>query len=106
LRTIPDGIRIIRLIARLIREEKPLEFFSAVAALLAIASVVLAIPVVATYMETGLVPRFPTAILSVGLMLVAALSLVCGLILATVTRGRMEMKRLQYLNIPIRIPRT
>jgi len=106
LRTIPDGIRIIRLIARLIREEKPLEFFSAVAALLAIASVVFAIPVVATYMETGLVPRFPTAILSVGLMLVAALSLVCGLILATVTRGRMEMKRLQYLNIPIRIPRT
>ena len=105
LRTIPDGIRIVRLIARLIREEKPLEFFSAVAVLLAIASVVLAIPVVATYLQTGLVPRLPTAVLSVGLMLVAFLSLACGLILATVTRGRVEVKRLQYLGIPIRFPR-
>jgi glycosyltransferase involved in cell wall biosynthesis len=105
LRTIPDGIRIVRLIARLIREEKPLEFFSAVAVLLAIASVVLAIPVVATYLQTELVPRLPTAVLSVGLMLVAFLSLACGLILATVTRGRVEVKRLQYLGIPIRFPR-
>jgi len=105
LRTIPDGIRIVRLIARLIREEKPLEFFSAVALLLALASVVLAVPVVATYLQTGLVPRLPTAVLSVGLMLVAFLSLACGLILATVTRGRVEVKRLQYLSIPIRFPR-
>jgi hypothetical protein len=104
LRTIPDGIRIIRLIARLIREEKPLEFFSAIAGVLAFTSIGIAIPVVATYLETGLVPRVPTAVLSVGLMLVAALSLVCGLILATVTRGRVEKKRLQYLSIPIRFP--
>jgi glycosyltransferase involved in cell wall biosynthesis len=102
LRTIPDGIRIMRLIVRLVREERPLEFFSAVAALLAIASVVLAIPVVGDYLRTGLVPRLPTAVLSTGLMLVSFLSFACGLILSTVTRGRMETTRLQYLSIPIR----
>ena len=106
LRTIPDGIRIVRLIARLIREEKPLEFFSVIAFLLALVSIVLAIPVVTTYLHTGLVPRLPTAVLSVGLMLLAFLSLACGLILATVTRGRTEVKRLQYLSIPIRLQRS
>jgi glycosyltransferase involved in cell wall biosynthesis len=105
LRTIPDGIRIMRLIMRLIREEKPLEFFSTVAALLAIVSMVLAIPVLNEYFRTGLVPRLPTAVLSMGVMLLAFLSVVCGLILATVTRGRIEAKRLQYLNIPIRYSR-
>jgi glycosyltransferase involved in cell wall biosynthesis len=102
LRTIPDGIRIMRLIVRLVREERPLEFFSAIAALLAIASIVLAIPVIGDYLRTGLVPRLPTAVLSTGLMLVSFLSFACGLILSTVTRGRMETKRLQYLSIPIR----
>jgi hypothetical protein len=66
---------------------------------------VLAVPVIGEYLATGLVPRLPTAVLSLGLMLVAFLSLTCGLILATVTRGRMEAKRLQYLNVPIRFPR-
>jgi len=102
LRTIPDGIRIMRLIMRLVREERPLEFFSAVAALLAVTSIVLAIPVVADYLRTGLVPRLPTAVLSTGLMLLGFLSFACGLILSTVTRGRMEAKRLHYLNIPLR----
>jgi hypothetical protein len=105
LRTIPDGIRILRLITRLIREERPLEFFSSIAALLAIASIVLAIPILAEYWETGLVPRFPTAVLSTGLMLLSWLSVMTGLILATVTRGRLEAKRLQYLSIPIRAAR-
>jgi hypothetical protein len=95
-----------RLITRLIREERPLEFFSVVAALLATASIVLVVPVVGEYLRTGLVPRLPTAVLSVGLMLVAFLSLTCGLILATVTRGRMEVKRLRYLGVPIRPPRS
>jgi glycosyltransferase involved in cell wall biosynthesis len=105
LRTIPDGIRIMHLITRLVREERPLEFFSVIALLLAVASVVIAFPVVVEYLDTGLVPRFPTAILALGLMLASLLSFTCGLVLATVTRGRMEAKRLQYLNIPIRIPR-
>ena len=102
LRTIPDGIRIMRLIMRLVREERPLEFFSAVAALLAVTSIVLAAPVIADYLRTGLVPRLPTAVLSTGLMLLGFLSFACGLILSTVTRGRMEAKRLHYLNIPLR----
>jgi len=102
LRTIPDGIRIARLIARFIREEKPLEFFSAVALVLAVTSLILAAPVLNEYLKTGLVPRLPTAVLSMGLMLLSFLSLTCGLILATVTRGRNEAKRLQYLSVPIR----
>lgn len=100
LRTFPDGIRILRLIARMVREERPLEFFSAFAAVLAVTSIVLAIPVVLEYFRTGLVPRLPTAVLSTGLMLLSFLSLTCGMILATVTRGRIEAKRLRYLQIP------
>jgi glycosyltransferase involved in cell wall biosynthesis len=105
LRAIPDGIRILRLITRLIREERPLEFFSAVAGLLALASIALAAPVIGEYFATGLVPRLPTAVLALGLMLVAFLGLTCGLILATVTRGRVEAKRLHYLGCPLRAPR-
>jgi glycosyltransferase involved in cell wall biosynthesis len=100
LRTFPDGMRILRLIARMVREERPLQFFSSFAALLALASLVLATPVVLEYFRTGLVPRLPTAVLSTGLMLLSFLSLTCGMILATVTRGRIEAKRLLYLQIP------
>jgi glycosyltransferase involved in cell wall biosynthesis len=106
LRTIPDGIRIMRLIMRLIREEKPIEFFSTVGAILAFAAIALVVPVVTEFLRTGLVPRLPTAVLATGLMLLSFLSVMSGLILATVTRGRMEAKRLQYLNIPIRSSRT
>jgi hypothetical protein len=102
LRTIPDGIRIMRLIARLVREERPLEFFSVVAAVLAATSVALAMPVIFEFLRTGLVPRLPTAVLSTGIMLLSFLSLTCGLVLATVTRGRVEAKRLQYLTTSIR----
>ncbi len=100
LNTYSDGIRILRTILILIKEEKPLAFFSAVFAVLASLSVVLSIPIIETFLETGLVPRFPTAILSTGMMLLAFLSLASGLILDTVTRGRKELKRLHYLNIP------
>jgi glycosyltransferase involved in cell wall biosynthesis len=102
LRTLPDGIRILRLIARLVREERPLEFFSAFAGVLAITSIGLAIPVFLEFFRTGLVPRLPTAVLSTGLMVLGFLSLTCGMILATVTRGRIEAKRLRYLEIPAR----
>lgn len=72
----------------------------------AVVSIVLAVPVVTEFLRTGLMPRLPTAVLSGGLMLVAVLSLACGLILATVTRGLMEVKRLRYLSLPIRFPRS
>ena len=100
LRTVSDGVRILRLIARMVREERPLEFFSLFAILLAATSLGLAAPVVLEYFRTGLVPRLPTAVLSTGLMLLSFLSLTCGMILATVTRGRIEAKRLRYLEIP------
>lgn len=100
LRTYADGFRILSLIARLYRNEKPLQFFSILSSLLAAAAIGLAIPVFRTYFATGLVPRFPTAILVTGMMVIAALGFTCGFILDTVTRGRKEMKKLAYLAIP------
>jgi hypothetical protein len=81
-----------------VKEERPLQFFSLIFASLAALSIGLGIPVVHTFLQTGLVPRMPTAILATGLMILAFLALVCGLILDTVTRGRRELKRLLYLS--------
>ena len=100
LRTYSDGIRILRTIMILIKEERPLAFFSCCAAALVILAVLLGIPLLAEYWRTGLVPRLPTAVLVTGLMLLAALSQTCGLILDSVSRGREEIKRLAYLAIP------
>jgi hypothetical protein len=102
LRTYRDGWRILRTIVTLIKQEKPLQFFAVISLVLVLLSAGLAVPVVQTYLQTGLVPRLPTAVLSMGIMLLASLSLVCGLVLETVTRGRMESKRLAYLSVPIR----
>jgi glycosyltransferase involved in cell wall biosynthesis len=92
-----DGLRILGTILGLFRSERPLAFFSGIGIVLAIISVVLAIPIFVTFFEQGNVPRIPTAILSTGLMLLAFLSLVAGLVLDTVTRGRREMKLIAYL---------
>jgi glycosyltransferase involved in cell wall biosynthesis len=100
LRTYRDGFRILMMIFDLFKEERPLAFFSIIAGVLALTAVALAYPVFVTYLETGLVPRFPTAILSTGLMILASLSLTGGFVLDTVTHGRREMKRLAYLAIP------
>ncbi len=100
LRTFSDGYRIMVMIVRLVKEERPLAFFLTSGFLLALLSIFLAWPIILTYLDTGLVPRLPTAILSTGLMLLAFLSFSAGLILDTVTHGRKELKRLQYLQIP------
>ena len=92
-----DGLRILATIMRLYRSERPLRFFSAIGIVLALVSIVLALPVIVTFVEQGVVPRLPTVILSMGLMLVAFLSIASGLVLDTVTRGRREMKLLAYL---------
>ncbi|MPZ57296.1 MAG: glycosyltransferase [Rhizobiales bacterium] len=97
LNTWRDGLRILWTVIRLYRSERPLQFFGGVGLLLAIVSVGIAIPVFITYFQQGTVPRLPTALLSTGLILVAVLSVACGLILSTVTRGRRELKRLAYL---------
>jgi hypothetical protein len=92
-----DGWRIMAAVVRLCRSERPLAFFSTIGLALAGLSVALAIPIGVTFIETGTVPRFPTAILSTGLMLLAFLSIASGLVLDTVTRGRRETKLLAYL---------
>ncbi len=100
LNTWGDGLRILRTIVRLFRSEKPLQFFSAAGAMLACASLILIAPVIVTFVEEGVVPRLPTAVLSMGLMIMAMLSLSSGLVLDTVTRGRREMKLMAYLAQP------
>jgi hypothetical protein len=99
LNTIRDGLRILKMIGVLVKEERPLMFFGCTFIALALLSVGLAIPLVFEYLETGLVPRFPTAILASAIMLLAFLSMVCGLVLDTVTHSRRELKRLHYLEI-------
>ncbi|QIO98997.1 glycosyltransferase family 2 protein [Bradyrhizobium symbiodeficiens] len=100
LNTWRDGFRILGTMVKLYRSERPLRFFAVIGGLLALAAVILAIPIVITFIETGLVPRLPTAVLSMGLMIMALLSVSSGLVLDTVTRGRREMKMLAYLSQP------
>jgi len=100
LSTFRDGFRILWMIGKLVKEERPLQSFGIASAVLALLSILIAIPIFVTYYQTGLVPRFPTAVLATGLGLLSFLALACGLILDTVTRGRREMKRLKYLEIP------
>ena len=101
LRTFRDGARILTTIMALVRDERPLRFFGFVGILLAGCSLLLGWPVISSYLQTGLVPRLPTALLATALMLLAFLSIASGLILDTVTRGRRELKRLHYLQIPL-----
>lgn len=97
LNTWRDGLRILLAIFVLVKEERPLPFFAVLGGLLCLASLVFGWPVVATWLETGLVPRLPTALLATGLMVLGFLAFTCGLVLDTVTHGRREMKRLAYL---------
>jgi glycosyltransferase involved in cell wall biosynthesis len=101
LSTWSDGFRILRLIVVLMKDEKPVLFFGLIGAVFAALSLLLGAPVVFEFMRTGLVPRFPTAILALGLMLIATFCLFSGLILDSVARGRREMKRLAYLALPL-----
>ena len=100
LNTWRDGFRILGTILKLYRSEKPLRFFSAIGVFLMLVSIGLAVPIVVTFLEEGIVPRLPTAVLSTGLMIVSILSVSSGLVLDTVTRGRREMKLLAYLSQP------
>jgi len=101
LSTYRDGWRILMTILTLFRIEKPLAFFGLIGGLLALIAVGISIPLFITYFETGLVPRLPTAVLAMGMMLLAFLNGFCGLILDTVVRGRREMRRLAYLAYPV-----
>ena len=100
LRKYSDGVRILRTIVVLVKEERPLQFFSICGLMLLALAILLGVPVVGEFLRTGLVPRLPTAVLAMGLGLIAALSFACGLVLDSVSRGRKEVKRLAYLSIP------
>jgi uncharacterized membrane protein YdcZ (DUF606 family) len=105
LHTFLDGMRILRSIVMMIQHERPLQVFSSMALLHLVAGVSLGVPVVVEFLHSGLVPRLPTAVLATGLMLLASLSVCCGLILDSVSRGRTETKRLAYLTIsPLDVP--
>ena len=100
LNTYRDGFRILRTILMLVKEERPLQFFSLCAGLFLLAGLALGLPVVVTFFQTGLVPRLPTAVLAAAFVLLAFLAFALALILDSVTHGRREMKRLMYLGIP------
>jgi len=100
LSTFRDGWRILKTIATLYRIERPVLFYGSIGAFLLTIALVLSIPLVITYLHTGLVPRFPTAILITGMTIIAVLCFFAGLILDTVTRGRLELRRLAYLSLP------
>ncbi|HET7816393.1 MAG TPA: glycosyltransferase [Sphingomicrobium sp.] len=100
LSTFRDGWRILKTILTLYRVERPALFYGGIGLLFLLAALLLALPLVFTYLETGLVPRFPTAILVTGMTIIAVLCFFAGLILDTVTRGRREMRRLAYLALP------
>lgn len=100
LSTYRDGWRILKTIGTLYRVERPVLFYGGIGVLLLLAAVILAVPLVITYVQTGLVPRLPTAILVTGMTIIAVLCVFAGLILDTVTRGRREMRRLAYLAQP------
>lgn len=100
LSTFKDGFRILWTIIVLVKEERPMQFFTLLAVFLGCMAATLMVPIIMVFLETGLVPRFPTLIFATGLVIVGFLSLTCGLVLDTVTRGRRETKRMRYLNIP------
>jgi len=99
LSTYKDGMRILLTIVTLIKEERPLQFFSIIASVVFLAAMILGIPLIVEFERTHLVPRLPTAILSAALVMMSFLSLVCGLVLDSLSRARKEAKRLAYLSI-------
>jgi hypothetical protein len=100
LRTYSDGAQIMLLIARLVKDERPLLFFGLSGIAQIVVAVLLSVPLLVTYLETGLVPRLPTAVLSVALVIVGVLCIFAGLILDMTAKTRREMKRLIYLSLP------
>jgi glycosyltransferase involved in cell wall biosynthesis len=106
LNTYSDGIRILFTIVTLVKEERPLQFFSISALILFLLGFGISVPILIEFHRTHLVPRFPTAFLAVGIVLLSFLSLVCGLVLDSVARGRKEAKRMIYLSIPATNSRT
>ncbi|MDR0678581.1 MAG: glycosyltransferase [Holosporaceae bacterium] len=97
LNTLKDGVKILISIIRLLKETRPLFFFGIIFLLLFFLSIKISYPLIITFLETGLVPRLPTAVLSTGIMMLSFISLICGIILDSISQARMEVKKLHYL---------
>ena len=100
LRTVADGTNILRAMLVLLKENRPLAFFGWIASAIFAAALALGVPLAVTFAQTGLVPRLPTAVLATGLVVVGLLSGAAGLILDSIAKGRLEVKRLAYLQNP------
>ncbi len=99
LRTFSDGLKILKAMISLLKENRPMLMFSSLAALLSLTALGISIPIINTYVDTGLVPRLPTLILATGMILLSLLSIVSGLILDSIAKARIESKRLVYINL-------
>ena len=99
LRTVADGTNILRAMLVLLKENRPLAFFGAVAGAFLAVALTLGVPLAVTFAQTGLVPRLPTAVLATGLVLMGLLSAAAGLILDSIAKGRLEARRLAYLSL-------
>ncbi len=100
LNTFRDGLRILGMFALLMKETRPLAFFGLIGLMLTLTATALSAPLFITYFQTGLVPRFPTAILSTGIAIIGVMAVVCGLILDSLARARIEAKRAVFLSYP------
>ncbi len=101
LSTVKDGLRILRTIVMLIKEERPLLFFSMLAAVFALLTLICGVPLIELYLETGLVPRLPTAVLTAALMVCSVVSMLVGFVLDSVANSRKETRRQAYLRYPV-----
>lgn len=97
LNTVRDGTRILAVLIGLVRHERPILFHGVIAVLLAAASLILGVPVVIEFFETGLVGQFPTAFLAASLMILAVVTWLIGFVLDSLKRARHETARLHYL---------
>ncbi|MDH4439350.1 MAG: glycosyltransferase [Rhizobium sp.] len=100
LSTFRDGFKILRMFALLMKETRPFAFFACIAGAFLTACILFAVPVVAEYFQTGLVPRMPTWVLSLCLFGLSFISFAGGVILDSVAQGRNELLRLHYLTLP------
>lgn len=104
LRTFRDGFKLLLTFLLLCKEVRPFAFFTVLSGFFAADSIILAYPIMATWLETGLVPRLPTAVLCATLMIFAFMSLASGMVLDSVGKARHEMKRLHYLALGPLLP--
>ena len=102
LRTFADGSKILKSMISLLKDNRPFFLFGSISLALLFTATGISVPLLVTYVETGLVPRLPTAIVAMGLVLLSLVSAISGLILDAIAKTRIEAKHLTYLQIPVK----